>query len=214
MKYFILNESENRSVKTINNLHRDHIYVDILVLFDKNLKASFIYIQKQIFFIIINFEKLFFHECKLFSFALIEIIFFTLNSLSKENSLKKFNRVNAIFKFIQCVLALNRWKEIFERKNAKAFSIIIIVSDFISDWMKIEMKNISSFIVSSKDFVEKSKTTKKRLKTFIMIHKKSNTKWKQTLRQHEKKHLKFEELILSIINIINKNSKNYSLKSM
>jgi hypothetical protein len=34
------------------------------------------------------------------------------------------------------------------------------------------------------------------------------------LRQHEKKHLKFAELILSIINIINKNSKDYFLRSM
>jgi hypothetical protein len=100
IKYFILNELKNRFAKTINNLHRDHIYVDILVLFDKNLKASLIYIKKRIFFIIINFEKLLFDECKLFTFELIEIISFTLNSLSKENSLKKFNRVNAIFKFI------------------------------------------------------------------------------------------------------------------
>jgi hypothetical protein len=178
IKYFILNKSKNRFAKTINNLHQDHIYVDILVLFDKDLKTSFIYIQKQIFFIIINFEKLLFDECKLFSFALIEIISFTLDSLSKENSLKKFNRVNAIFNFIQCVLALSQWKEIFEKKNTKAFLIIIIVLNFISDWMKIEMKNISSFIASLKDFVEKSETTKRRLKTFIMIHKKSNTKWK------------------------------------
>ncbi len=184
------------------------------MLFDKDLKTSLIYIQKQIFFIIINFEKLLFDECKLFSFALIEIIFFTLDSLSKKNSLKKFNRVNAILKFIQCVLAFSRWKEIFERENAKAFSIIIIVSDFIFDWMKIEMKNISSFIASSKNSVEKSETTKRWLKTFIMIHKKFNTKWKQTLRQHEKEHLKFEELILSITNIIDKNSKDYSLKSI
>jgi hypothetical protein len=47
-----------------------------------------------------------------------------------------------------------------------------------------------------------------------MIHKKSNTKWKQTLRQHEKEHLKFEELILSTINIIDKNSRRYFLRSM
>jgi hypothetical protein len=133
IKYFILNESENRSAKTINNLHRHHIYVDIFMLFDKDLKASLIYIKKQIFFIIINFEKLFLDECKLFTFELIEIISFTLNSLSEKNSLKKFNRVNAIFKFIQCVLAFSRWKKIFEKKNAKAFSIIIIISDFISD---------------------------------------------------------------------------------
>jgi hypothetical protein len=214
IKYFILNESKDRFAKTINNLHRDHIYVDILVLFDKDLKASLIYIKKQIFFIIINFEKLFFDECKLFTFELIEIISFTLDSLSEENSLKKFNRVNAIFKFIQCVLALSRWKEIFEKENAKTFSIIIIVSDFIFDWMKVEVKNISTFIASSKDSVEKSETTKKRLKTFIMTLKAFNTKWKRKLRQHEKKHLKFKELILSIINIINKNSKDYFLRSM
>jgi hypothetical protein len=119
IKYFILNESKNRFAKTINNLHRNHIYVDIFVKFNKDLKVSFIYIQKQIFFIIINFEKLFFDECKLFSFALIEIISFTLNSLLKENSLKKFNRVNAIFKFIQCVFAFNRWKEIFKKKKCE-----------------------------------------------------------------------------------------------
>jgi hypothetical protein len=76
------------------------------------------------------------------------------------------------------------------------------------------MKNISTFIASSKDFVEKSKITKKRSKTFIMTLKAFNTKWKRKLRQHEKKYLKFEELILSIINIINKNSKNYFLRSM
>jgi hypothetical protein len=209
-----LNESKDRFAKTINNLHRDHIYVDILVLFDKDLKTSLIYIKEQIFFIIINFEKLLLDECKLFTFELIEIISFTLDSLSKENSLKKFNRVNAIYKFIQCVFAFSRWKEIFERKNAKAFSIIIIVSDFISDWMKVEVKNISTFIASSKDSVEKSKTTKKRSKTFIMTLKTFNTKWKRKLRQHEKEHLKFEELILSIINIVNKNSRNYLLKSM
>jgi hypothetical protein len=46
IKYFILNESEDRFAKTINNLYRDHIYVDILVLFDKNLETSLIYIQK------------------------------------------------------------------------------------------------------------------------------------------------------------------------
>ncbi len=214
IKYFILNESEDRFAKTINNLHRDHIYVDILVLFDKDLEASLIYIKKQIFFIIINFEKLLFDECKLFTFELIEIISFTLDSLSEENSLKKFSRVNAILKFIQCVLALSRWKKIFERKNAKAFSIIIIVSDFISDWMRVEVKNISTFIASSKDSVEKSETTKRRSKTFIMTLRTFNTKWKRKLRQHEKEHLKFERLILSTINIVDKNSKDYLLRSM
>jgi hypothetical protein len=31
-------------MKTINNLYRNHIYVDIFMLFDKDLKASLIYI--------------------------------------------------------------------------------------------------------------------------------------------------------------------------
>jgi hypothetical protein len=108
VKYFMRNEIEDRLIKHANNVHKNHIYAEILWHFAKELKNLFKFIKNEIIYLHDCFEKLFSFDCKLFEFDIVDVIASILNSLFNEIDLKRYFKINALLKFMQCVLVSSR----------------------------------------------------------------------------------------------------------
>jgi hypothetical protein len=139
------NEIEDRLIKHANNVHKNHIYAEILWHFAKKLKNLLKFIKDEIIYFHDCFEKLLSFDCKLFEFNIVDVIASILSSLFDEIDLKKYFKINALLKFMQCVLVSNKWRKIFEKKHANSFFFITIATNFISIWMKFNQKQKKKF---------------------------------------------------------------------
>jgi hypothetical protein len=209
VKYSMRDEIEDRLIRHANNVHKDHIYAEILWHFAKELKNLLKFIKDEIIYLHDCFEKLLSFDCKLSEFDIADVIASILSSLSDEIDLKRYSRVNALLKFMQCVLVSSRWRETFEKKHANSFLFITIATDFISIWMRSNQEQ-RKFLIS-KSSTEKQKHT---LKNITLQLKRVKFKWKREFCNHEREFLEDEELSLSNRNILDKDSRDYSIESM
>ncbi len=209
VKYPMRDETEDRLIRHANNVHKDHIYAEILWHFARELENLPKFIKDEIIYLHDCFEKLLSFDCKLSEFDIADVIAPTLSSLPDEVDLKRYSRVNALLKFMQCVLASSRWRETFEKKHADSFSSSTIAADFISIWMRPNQEQKKSLI--SKPSTEKQKRT---LKNITLQLKRVKFKWERELCNHEREFLEDEGLSLSNRDILDKDPRDYPIKSM
>lgn len=111
---------QNASNKIVNNTNKDYLYAKIFRNLTHNLKI-FIFAIFSILFdfgnIINQFEKMFkffISQIKIFSFEnVIQFSIFNFLIEFEEIEFERYNRINTIFKFVQCFLISTKWIEIF-----------------------------------------------------------------------------------------------------
>ncbi len=111
------------------------------------MKILFKFIKDEIIYFHDCFEKFLLFDCKLSEFDIADVIASILSLLSDEIDLKRYFRINALLKFMQCVLASSRWRKTFEKKHANSFFFITIATNFISIWMRFNQEQ-KKFLIS------------------------------------------------------------------
>jgi hypothetical protein len=113
-----------------------------------------------------------------------------LRSLIEEERLKKYNKINAILKNLQCALTFTKWQKTFV-KNKDLFASIIISANFISIWMKF--KNV---IITLSHMIELM--ILRMIKTFnLILNREKRIKFALEMKKHIDKYVVFKELKIS-----------------
>jgi hypothetical protein len=184
-KVYSISINNTKKSRRINNYHRDYIYAIILIRLTKNLKKKRKFDDENQ--ILNRFE----------TFVTIKILIVSnivkwsiLRFLIKEERLKKYNKINAILKSLQCALTFTRWQKTFV-KNKDFFALIIISANFISTWMKF--KNV---IINLSQMIELM--ILRMIKTFnLILNQERRIKFALEVKKHIDEYVVFEELKIS-----------------
>jgi hypothetical protein len=216
LNYYFIVESKIRDNRKDNIQNRNYIYVDILYNLANliNQARAFYVFDSTVHKNISNrFEKAFdkIIDFKISTFDSNKIQFSILDSRSEfeKHVLKKYNRVNAVIKFLQIVLTSTKWRETFNIKFS--FKFIKIVANIISIWMKsFDTKDVQVVIITFNEFNARSKK-----KFFLTLNMKTRIKTNLKLKKHIKNHVKYNSLRMSKIMIkTDRDSRNYSFDEM
>lgn len=215
IRYSISDVSEKKSNnKTITN--QDYRYADLLYDLTQDIEhfSDWSTDFQRHFEFSYQFEKFMkkiIFSIKISSVNIIKLKYSILDLFAEYNEqfLKKYSRMNALIKSLQCQLTSKKWKQIFVNVKKSSFQFRMINSDHIFKWMKFTIMkkkfNIYTMFTSAK---------RTRKNYFFILNLNVFIRTNAILREHQR-FLKYDERRLFSKNVISdRDSTDYHLKKM